>query len=106
METPPSLPIFRKPKTQRGKRAVERKEPKIFENVKNCMLVKGGNTSQLVTQALKELVRQRTLLRVPTVLGRCLFRVPTVLGRCLFRVPTVLGRCLLALGFLAGSAGA
>ena len=36
---------------------MEHKEPKIHENVKTCMLIKGGNTSQLVTQALKELVR-------------------------------------------------
>ncbi|KAK7108841.1 ribosome production factor 2 homolog [Littorina saxatilis] len=44
-----------KPKTQRGKRAVERKDPKIKENHKTCMLMKGGNTSQIVTNALKEL---------------------------------------------------
>lgn len=44
-----------KPKTQRGKRALVHKEPKIHENNKKCMLVKGGNTSLLVTQVLKEL---------------------------------------------------
>ncbi|KAK7478883.1 hypothetical protein BaRGS_00029864 [Batillaria attramentaria] len=44
-----------KPKTQRGKRALEHKESKIHENDKKCMLMKGGNTSVLVTQVLKEL---------------------------------------------------
>lgn len=44
-----------KPKTQRGKRAQDHKDPKIFENNKTCMMIKGGNTSQLVTQTLKEL---------------------------------------------------
>ncbi|WAR07086.1 RPF2-like protein [Mya arenaria] len=43
-----------KPKTQRGKRFLESREPKIFENTKQCMFVKGGNTSQTVTQLLKE----------------------------------------------------
>ncbi|KAH3735912.1 ribosome production factor 2 homolog [Dreissena polymorpha] len=44
-----------KPKTQRGKRFLESREPKIFENCKQCMFVKGGNTSQTVSQLLKEL---------------------------------------------------
>ncbi|XP_025097497.1 ribosome production factor 2 homolog [Pomacea canaliculata] len=43
------------PKTQRGKRALEHKEPKIHENIKTSLLLKGGNTSLLVTQVLKEL---------------------------------------------------
>lgn len=44
-----------KPKTQRGKRALEKKEPKIYENTKSTLFFKGGNTSQTVTQVLKEL---------------------------------------------------
>ncbi|XP_076444882.1 ribosome production factor 2 homolog isoform X2 [Babylonia areolata] len=44
-----------KPKTQRAKRALEHREAKVHENDKMCMLMKGGNTSQLVTQCLKEL---------------------------------------------------
>ncbi|XP_005103094.1 ribosome production factor 2 homolog [Aplysia californica] len=44
-----------KPKTQRGRRALERKEPKIFENSKSTLFFKGGNTSQTVTQVLKEM---------------------------------------------------
>ena len=47
---------FSKPKTQRGKRFLQDREPKIFENTKRCMFIKGGNTSQTVTQLLKELV--------------------------------------------------
>jgi len=44
-----------KPKTQRGKRALEKKEPKIYENTKSTLFFKGGNTSQIVTSVLKEL---------------------------------------------------
>ncbi|KAL4233825.1 rRNA-binding ribosome biosynthesis protein rpf2 [Mactra antiquata] len=44
-----------KPKTQRGKRFLQEREAKIFENPKKTMFVKGGNTSQTVTQMLKEL---------------------------------------------------
>ncbi|XP_048240328.1 ribosome production factor 2 homolog [Haliotis rufescens] len=44
-----------KAKTQRGKRALEKKEGKIFEDVKTTMFIKGGNTSMTVTQVLKEL---------------------------------------------------
>jgi ribosome production factor 2 len=47
---------YRQPKTQRGKRALQRREPKIHETIKTAMLIKGGNTSQLITNVLKELV--------------------------------------------------
>ncbi|KAK6985733.1 ribosome production factor 2 [Biomphalaria glabrata] len=43
-----------KPKTQQGRRALEKKEPKIIENTKNTLFFKGGNTSNIVTQVLKE----------------------------------------------------
>ncbi|RUS78404.1 hypothetical protein EGW08_013818 [Elysia chlorotica] len=43
-----------KPKTQRGRRALDKKDPKIFENSKNALMFKGGNTSQTVTQVLKD----------------------------------------------------
>lgn len=45
-----------KPKNQRVKRALEHREPKLIENVKNAMFIRGGNTSEVVTQTLKELV--------------------------------------------------
>ncbi|GAB1607877.1 ribosome production factor 2 homolog [Argonauta hians] len=49
------LPLIVPTKTQRGKRALERKEPKIFENPKMAMIIKGGNTSEAVTKALRDL---------------------------------------------------
>ena len=52
----------RKPKNQRVKRALENKEPKIFENDKNAMFIKGGNISEQVAQALKELVWKYIIL--------------------------------------------
>ncbi|XP_028647420.1 ribosome production factor 2 homolog [Erpetoichthys calabaricus] len=44
-----------KPKTKRSKRFLQSREPKLVENIKNAMLIKGGNTSQVVTQALKDI---------------------------------------------------
>ncbi|XP_064617984.1 ribosome production factor 2 homolog [Liolophura sinensis] len=44
-----------KAKTQAGKRYLQRREAKIHENVKSAMLIRGGNTSQTVTQAMKEI---------------------------------------------------
>ncbi|KAK3522764.1 hypothetical protein QTP86_034195, partial [Hemibagrus guttatus] len=44
-----------KPKTKRSKRFLQNREPKVSENCKNTMIMKGGNTSQSVTQALKDI---------------------------------------------------
>ncbi|KAJ3607113.1 hypothetical protein NHX12_026627 [Muraenolepis orangiensis] len=44
-----------KPKSQRSKRFLEGRSAKLVENVKNAMIMKGGNTSDTVTQALKDL---------------------------------------------------
>uniref|UniRef100_A0A2K6U0K4 Ribosome production factor 2 homolog n=1 Tax=Saimiri boliviensis boliviensis TaxID=39432 RepID=A0A2K6U0K4_SAIBB len=41
-----------KPKTKRAKRFLEKREPKLNENIKNAMLIKGGNAT--VTQVLKD----------------------------------------------------
>ena len=46
-----------KPKTQRAKRELAKREPKIHENDKKAMLIKGGHTSEKVTQTLKDLVQ-------------------------------------------------
>ena len=46
-----------KPKTQRVKRELAKREPKIHENDKKPMFIKGGHTSEKVTQTLKELVQ-------------------------------------------------
>lgn len=46
----------RKPKTKRSKRFLESRAPKLVEDVKTAMIMKGGNTSQTITQALKDIV--------------------------------------------------
>uniref|UniRef100_A0A8C7MC85 Ribosome production factor 2 homolog n=1 Tax=Oncorhynchus kisutch TaxID=8019 RepID=A0A8C7MC85_ONCKI len=47
--------INSKPKTKRAKRFLDNRAPKLTENVKNAMIMKGGNTSMTVTQALKDI---------------------------------------------------
>ncbi|KAL7889118.1 hypothetical protein AOLI_G00040920 [Acnodon oligacanthus] len=44
-----------KPKTKRSKRFLQSREPKLVEDLKNTMIMKGGNTTETVTQALKDL---------------------------------------------------
>ncbi|KAM6906298.1 ribosome production factor 2 homolog [Lycodopsis pacificus] len=44
-----------KPKTQRSKRFLEGRAPKLTEGVKTAMIMKGGNSSLTVTQALKDI---------------------------------------------------
>ncbi|XP_037541618.1 ribosome production factor 2 homolog [Nematolebias whitei] len=44
-----------KPKTRRSKRFLESRAPKLNEGVKSAMIMKGGNTSQTITQALKDI---------------------------------------------------
>ncbi|KAK2083846.1 rRNA-binding ribosome biosynthesis protein rpf2 [Saguinus oedipus] len=43
-----------KPKTKRSKRFLEKREPKLNENIKNTMLIKGGNANATVTEVLKD----------------------------------------------------
>ncbi|KAL1766718.1 ribosome production factor 2-like [Sigmodon hispidus] len=43
-----------KPKTKRAKRILEKREPKVSENIKNAMLIKEGNANATVTQALRD----------------------------------------------------
>uniref|UniRef100_A0A8C4F343 Ribosome production factor 2 homolog n=1 Tax=Dicentrarchus labrax TaxID=13489 RepID=A0A8C4F343_DICLA len=45
-----------KPKTKRSKRFLDNRAPKLIEDVKTAMIMKGGNTSQTITQALKDIV--------------------------------------------------
>jgi len=47
--------IVGKPKTQKGKRFLQKREGKIDENTKGVMLIRGGKTSELVTQAIKDI---------------------------------------------------
>ncbi|XP_078131421.1 ribosome production factor 2 homolog [Sander vitreus] len=44
-----------KPKTKRSKRFLENRAPKLAEDVKTAMIMKGGNTNQTVTKALKDI---------------------------------------------------
>uniref|UniRef100_A0A8V0YLN6 Ribosome production factor 2 homolog n=1 Tax=Gallus gallus TaxID=9031 RepID=A0A8V0YLN6_CHICK len=44
-----------KPKTKRAKRFLEKREPKLTENTKNAMLIKGGNANSTVTEVLKDI---------------------------------------------------
>ncbi|KAL5007166.1 hypothetical protein ScPMuIL_015972 [Solemya velum] len=44
-----------KPKTQKGRRFLDGREAKIHEKAKTAMFIKGGNTSQTITEVLKEL---------------------------------------------------
>eukprot|EP00794_Sanderia_malayensis_P000160 gene160-772_t len=43
------------PKTQKGKKVLQDKEPKITENTKSVMLIKGGRTSETVSEAIKNI---------------------------------------------------
>lgn len=45
-----------KPKTARGKRALEKREPKVVEDVKNAVFMKAANCSQVVSDVMKDLV--------------------------------------------------
>ena len=61
----PSVEFFcsffpiRRPKTHRGKRAIEQRAPKDLENTKTALFIRGGRTSETVTQAMKDLVSYR-----------------------------------------------
>uniref|UniRef100_A0A8B9U7B4 Ribosome production factor 2 homolog n=1 Tax=Anas zonorhyncha TaxID=75864 RepID=A0A8B9U7B4_9AVES len=54
-----------KPKTKRAKRFLERREPKLTENTKNAMLIKGGNANLTVTEVLKDIVSGRKNITRP-----------------------------------------
>jgi hypothetical protein len=45
-----------KGKNKRVERVLKKKEPKVVENVKNAMFLKGPSSSELITQVLKNLV--------------------------------------------------
>eukprot|EP00112_Aurelia_sp_Birch-Aquarium-sp1_P002632 Seg1293.6 transcript_id=Seg1293.6/GoldUCD/mRNA.D3Y31 product="Ribosome production factor 2" protein_id=Seg1293.6/GoldUCD/D3Y31 len=44
-----------KPKTQRGKRAIEKKESKVIEDIKRTMIIRGGRTSQTIIDVFKNI---------------------------------------------------
>ena len=47
----------RKPKNQRVKRFLDDRAPKLIENTKKAAFIRGGNTSDIVSQVLKDFVR-------------------------------------------------
>lgn len=48
--------LFRKPATKRHARYLKGREPKLIENDKTCLVIRGGNASQQIVNVLKELV--------------------------------------------------
>ena len=47
------------------KRALEQRAPKLEENTKTAVFIRGGHTSEMVTQALKDFVSHFILVLVP-----------------------------------------
>lgn len=47
---------FAQPKTKRAKRALKEAAPKVIENVKRQLLMRGSKTSPLVNEVLQDLV--------------------------------------------------
>jgi hypothetical protein len=52
--------VHRAPKTQRAKRALEARAPKVVENPKAALFLRGHHTSAVSTGALRDLVRLPT----------------------------------------------
>ncbi|KAL0225675.1 hypothetical protein P9112_012999 [Eukaryota sp. TZLM1-RC] len=48
-------PTSRKPKTRRGKKALQAREPKLFEGVKRALILKGHASSQVVNDLLTDI---------------------------------------------------
>jgi len=44
-----------KPRTQRARRALDKRAPKIIENTKQCILMHGKNTSDVVRQCMRDI---------------------------------------------------
>ena len=54
--------MTRKPKNRRSKRWLEERVPKVHENVKSALFIRGGRTNDTVMKALKDLVRHVVLM--------------------------------------------
>lgn len=48
--------LFSKPKTHKGRQFLDERAPKLVENTKKTMFVKGTKTSETVTRAMTDLV--------------------------------------------------
>jgi len=55
LTTMPILQRITKPKTQRGKRFLEKNESKLIENTKTALFIRGAKTSDVVLNCLKDL---------------------------------------------------
>ncbi|KYM93156.1 Ribosome production factor 2 like protein [Atta colombica] len=51
----PAVNRITKPITHKGKKAILKKEPKLIENAKEALCLKGNRTSQIVTDIMKDL---------------------------------------------------
>jgi ribosome production factor 2 len=51
-----------RPKTQRARRALKQKDPKLVENGKRLLTLKGQKTGDIVSQALKDLVSDLSIV--------------------------------------------
>jgi ribosome production factor 2 len=48
-------PMMKHAKTRKGKKYLENRQPKFFENDKQVLIAKGGKCSEMVSLALAEL---------------------------------------------------
>lgn len=55
---------FSKAKTARGHRVMEEREPKVVENTKQAMFVKGTKTSEVVNSAMADLVSHQIYVKM------------------------------------------
>ena len=49
------LGVKKKAQTHRGRKMLEKREPKVFENPKRCIIMKGRKSSQTINDLLKDL---------------------------------------------------
>jgi ribosome production factor 2 len=56
--------ICSKPTTHRAKRALQAREPKLVENTKNTLFIRGRKTSAVVVNCMKDLVRDARFFHI------------------------------------------
>uniref|UniRef100_A0A674CJ24 Ribosome production factor 2 homolog n=1 Tax=Salmo trutta TaxID=8032 RepID=A0A674CJ24_SALTR len=76
--------------TKRAKRFLDNRAPKLTENIKNAMIMKGGNTSMTVTQALKDIYA----LKKPSAVLYKNTKISTPRGLCKNSQSSVFCLCL------------
>jgi ribosome production factor 2 len=66
---------MRKPKTSRGKRAMEKRAPKVRENAKTQLVLRGSKTSPIISDVLKDLhkLKHSQSTYLPRRMGKRLF---------------------------------